>query len=240
MVGLEQCRCSVCAGADRGLALHRRRFLGAGTLATIAAAVPLIAAGPTRAKTSLSPDEAVARLVAGNDRFVRGQLDSFKVDVKELRGRTVGSQEPFAAVLSCADSRVPVELVFDQSIGDLFVTRVAGNVVTPEILASLEYGAAVLGVRAMLVLAHQGCGAVHAAIDGKAVPGQISALYAPLRQAVARGGGEQEAVAKANAQIQAAILANASPVLSGMVKEGALKILAGHYALDTGKVTLLS
>jgi carbonic anhydrase len=81
---------------------------------------------------------------------------------------------------------------------------------------------------------------VHAAIEGKAVPGQISALYAPLREAVARGGGEQEAVARANAQIQAGILGSASPVLSSAVKQGALKILAGYYALDSGRVTLLA
>lgn len=238
MVGSSPCRCGACAGAPS--VARRQILLGAGALAAMAGAVPLIAASPTLAKTPLTPDEAVARLVAGNDRFVRVQLESFKADIRELRRRTVAGQEPFAAVLSCADSRVPVELVFDQSIGDLFVTRVAGNIVTPEILASLEYGAAVLGVRAILVLAHQGCGAVHAAIDGKAVPGQISALYAPLRAAVVRGGGEQEAVAKANAQIQADILAHASPVLSGLVKEGALKVIAGYYALDSGKVTLLS
>jgi carbonic anhydrase len=178
--------------------------------------------------------------MAGNERFVRGQLDSPKEDLVERRKATVEGQDPFAAVLSCADSRVPVELVFDQGLGQIFGTRVAGNVVTPEILASLEYGVAVLGIPVVLVLAHQNCGAVHAAIEGKAVPGQISALYAPLREAVARGGGEQEAVARANAQIQAGILGSASPVLSSAVKQGALKILAGYYALDSGRVTLLA
>jgi carbonic anhydrase len=206
----------------------------------MAGVVPLLAPGRSHAKTSLSPDEAVARLMAGNDRFVRGQLDSPKENLDERRRATVDGQEPFAAVLSCADSRVPVEWVFDQGIGQLFGTRVAGNVVTPEILASLEYGVAVLGVRAILVLGHQHCGAVDAAIEGKAAPGQISALYAPLRQAVARGGGEPEAVTKANAEIQAGILASASPVLSGAVKQGALKILPGYYALATGRVALLA
>jgi carbonic anhydrase len=237
MIGLGQCRCGACAGGFP--VLHRRQFLGAGALAAMAGAVPRLAAGAVQAKSPLSPEEAVARLAGGNDRFVRVQMDSFKADIGELRKRTVAGQQPFAAVLSCAEPRVPVELVFDQSIGDLFVTRVAGNVVTPEILASLEYGVAVLGVRAILVLGHQGCGAVKAAIAGEAAPGQISALYAPLREAVARGG-DAEAVVRANAQIQAGILANASPVLSGATKQGALKILAGYYALDTGKVTILS
>ncbi|MBV8682270.1 MAG: carbonic anhydrase [Caulobacteraceae bacterium] len=238
MVGLRPCSCSACESGPA--VLHRRGFLGAGAFATVAGVVPLLAPWSARAKTSLSPDAAVARLMAGNERFVRGQLDSPKENLDARRKATVEGQEPFAAVLSCADSRVPVELVFDEGIGQLFVTRVAGNIVTPEILASLEYGVGVLGTRAILVLAHQGCGAVHAAIDGKAVPGQISALYAPLRQAVARGGGEQEAVAKANAQIQAGILAAASPVLASAVKEGALKVVAAYYALDTGKVTLLA
>ena len=89
-------------------------------------------------------------------------------------------QEPFAALLSCADSRVPVELVFDQSIGHLFVVRVAGNVATSrKMIASLEYGAAVLGTKVIMVLGHGSCGAVKATIDGKAVPGQISQLFAP-------------------------------------------------------------
>ncbi|HEY2049849.1 MAG TPA: carbonic anhydrase [Caulobacteraceae bacterium] len=238
MAGLTPCRCGACDSAP--VLLDRRGFIGAGALVAALGAFPLLAAGSAAAKTSLSPDEAVARLLAGNDRFVRGQLVSPKENLDERRRATVDGQEPFAAVLSCADSRVPAELVFDQGIGQLFGTRVAGNIVTPEILASLEYGVAVLGIRAIIVLGHQHCGAVHAAIEGKATPGQISALYAPLSQAVARGSGDEEAVTKANAQIQAGILATASPVLSSAVKQGALKIVAGYYALGTGKVTLLA
>ena len=105
---------------------------------------------------------------------------SFDEDKQILRDRTAEKQQPFAALLSCADSRVPVEIIFDQSIGELFVTRVAGNIATPEIIASLEYGAAVLGIKVILVLGHAGCGAVKAAIQAKAVPGQISALFPHL------------------------------------------------------------
>jgi carbonic anhydrase len=238
MAGWTPCRCGACGSAP--VLLDRRGFMSAGAFVAAAATFPLLGAGSACAKTSLGPDEAAARLMAGNERFVRGQLVSPKEDLVERRKATVEGQDPFAAVLSCADSRVPVELVFDQGLGQIFGTRVAGNVVTPEILASLEYGVAVLGIPVVLVLAHQNCGAVHAAIEGKAVPGQISALYAPLREAVARGGGEQEAVARANAQIQAGILGSASPVLSSAVKQGALKILAGYYALDSGRVTLLA
>jgi carbonic anhydrase len=135
---------------------------------------------------------------------------------------------------------VPVELVFDQSIGHVFVTRVAGNVATTEMIASLEYGAAVLGTPVIVVLAHQGCGAIKAAVGGKAVPGQISALYAPLQAAVEQGHHDYEATARINARIQADLLATASPVLSGLIGEGRLKIVAGYYSLDTGTVSLLA
>ena len=101
------------------------------------------------------------------------QPTSIEHDLTILREHTADKQEPFAGVLACADSRVPVELVFDQTIGHLFVTRVAGNIVTPEVIASLEYGVAVLGIKALLVLGHNGCGAVKAAMKANAAPGQI-------------------------------------------------------------------
>ena len=122
--------------------------------------------------------------MAGNERFVAGKMTSFDHDLAILKEGTVEKQEPFAAVLSCADSRVPVELIFDQSIGHLFVARVAGNMVTPEIIGSLEYGVAVLGVKAVLVLGHVKCGAVSAAMKGQEVPGQISVLYQHMMPAI--------------------------------------------------------
>jgi carbonic anhydrase len=192
------------------------------------------------AQTTLSPDAALQALVDGNKRFVAKKLTSIGADVAALRKNTAYKQEPFAAVLSCADSRVPVELVFDQSIGQLFVARVAGNLATPEIIASLEYGAAVLGTKTILVLGHSSCGAVKAAIAGTAVPGQISALFSMIRPAVEQSGGDLETATKDNAKIHAHILATASPLLAGLIKEGKLKIAAGYYALDTGQVTILS
>jgi len=141
--------------------------------------------------------------------------------------------------LSCADSRVPVELIFDQSIGHIFVTRVAGNVVTSEIIASLEYGAAVLGTKVILVMGHGGCGAVKATIQAKEVPGQISALYPHIQPAVDQAGSNLDAAIKANAKIQAALLRASSTVVSGLVKEGKLKVVASHYDLASGVVTLL-
>ena len=125
--------------------LTRRRFLWTGVKGAVAAtafgaALPKWAS----AQAALSPDAALRRLLAGNQRFVDKRLTSFDEDLAILKQNTVEKQEPFAAVLACADSRVPVELVFDQTIGHLFVVRVAGNVATSEIIASLEYGAAVL------------------------------------------------------------------------------------------------
>src|SRR5215471_3002223 len=139
--------------------------------------IELAAPYKVHAQSNLSPDSALQELLSGNQRFAANQLTSIEHDLTILKEHTVGKQEPFAAVLACADSRVPVELVFDQTIGHIFVTRVAGNIVTPEIIASLEYGVAVLGVKALLVLGHTSCGAVKAAMKADSVPGQISALY---------------------------------------------------------------
>ena len=134
---------------------------------------------------------------------------------------------------------MPVELVFDQSIGHIFVTRVAGNMVTPEIIGSLEYGAAVLGTKVILVMGHAGCGAVKATMQGKGVPGQISSLFPHIQPAVDQAGPNLEAATKANAKIQATLLRQASTVIAGMVKEGKLKVVAGYYDLGTGAVTLI-
>ena len=140
-------------------------------------------------------------------------------------------------MLSCADSRVPVELVFDQSIGHIFVCRIAGNVTTPEIIASLEYGAAVLGIRVIMVLGHSNCGAVAATIKGSVVPGQISALYPRIRPAIDLAGPNIEAATKANAKIQATLLAEASTVIGGLVKENKIKVAAAYYDVKNGMVT---
>lgn len=192
------------------------------------------------ARTNLTPDEALQYLMDGNERFASDKIAALGKSLNILRQHTVEKQEPFAAVLSCADSRVPVELVFDQTIGHLFVTRVAGNFTTPEIIGSLEYGAAVLGTKVILVLGHSSCGAVTATMQGAPVPGQISALFRHIQPAVDRAHGDLETAVKENAKIQADLLAKASPVLSALVKDGKLKIVAGYYDLAIGRVSLLS
>jgi carbonic anhydrase len=191
------------------------------------------------AQSKLNPDAALQELIEGNRRFTSGRLTAHEQDLTILKQNTIEKQEPFAALLSCADSRVPVEMVFDQSIGHLFVTRVAGNVVTPEIIASLEYGAAVLGTKVILVMGHAGCGAVKATIQAKEVPGQISALYPHIQPAIDQAGPNLEAATKANAKIQATLLREASTVIAGLVKEGKLKVLAGYYEIANGAVSLL-
>jgi len=191
-----------------------------------------------RAQTNLSPDAARQQLLAGNQRFAANQLTSIDHDLVILKEHTVSKQEPFAAVLACADSRVPVELVFDQTIGHIFVTRVAGNIVTPEIIASLEYSVAVLGVKTILVLGHSSCGAVKAAMKADTVPGQISSLYPHLRQAVEQSGGNFDKAIEGNTKIQAELLRTSSTVIRDAVKAAKLNVEAGVYDLATGKVTL--
>ena len=184
-----------------------------------------------------SPEAAVKLLLAGNKRFVAQTLLSFKEDLDILKAHTEENQEPFAAVLSCADSRVPVELVFDQSIGHLFVVRVAGNIATPDTIASLEYGAVVLGTKAILVLGHTNCGAVKATLAGKAVPGQISTLYQYIHPAIVEG--DSNASTRRNALLQASVLSEASPALAELIKEKKLVIRAAVYDVGNGQITLL-
>jgi carbonic anhydrase len=225
--------------------IGRRKFL----MRSLSSAVVGLAANAGFSLSSLrsiqaqsipGPDAAFNELMAGNQRFAANQLTSIEHDLVILKEHTVEKQEPFAAVLSCADSRVPVELVFDQTIGHLFVTRVAGNIVTPEIIGSLEYGVAVLGVKALLVLSHTSCGAVKAAMKPESVPGQISVLYKHLRPAVEASNGNVDKAIERNAALQAGLLRTSSTVISEAIKAGKLKVAAGVYDLGTGKVSLVS
>ena len=223
--------------------LSRRQLLQIGLTATatsfLGGGVQAILPAQAYAQSVLTPDAALAALTEGNKRFMSGQLIAHEQDLAVLKQHTEEKQEPFAAVLSCADSRVPVELVFDQSIGHIFVTRVAGNLITPEIIGSLEYGAAVLGTKVILVMGHSNCGAVKATIQGKEVPGQISALFPHIQPAVNQAGPDLVSATKANAKIQATLLRESSTVISGLVKSGSVKVVAGYYDLGTGSVTVL-
>jgi carbonic anhydrase len=221
----------------------RREFLR-NALSTVAAgaivptAVEMASPRILNVQTNLTAESALQELIAGNQRFSGNQLTSVQHDLDMLKDHTVEKQEPFAAILACADSRVPVELIFDQTIGHIFVARIAGNIVTPEIMASLEYGVAVLGIKVLLVLGHTNCGAVKAAMKADKVPGQISALYQHIQPAVAQSGGEVGKAIKLNASYQADLLRASSTVIKGAVEQGGLKVQAAVYDLATGKVAL--
>ncbi|HYW14044.1 MAG TPA: carbonic anhydrase [Longimicrobium sp.] len=227
--------------------MSRRKALGLLSLSTAAlagggmAAAPLHAAAPAHVALPeiRTPLDAMAELIAGNRRFMEGRTvgpHRTMARVQEL----AGAQAPFAAVLSCADSRVPVEILFDQGVGDLFVCRAAGNVVTPEMIGSLEFGTLVLGARALVVLGHTGCGAVKATIAGDAVPGQISALYRHIQPAVDRvASRELEEVSRENVRVQANLLRTSSPVIAQLVREDKLMVAGAVYDIATGRVTLL-
>ena len=230
---------NACANTESGRRHFLQTVLSSAAIGIAAqAGIGLAAPEKLSAQTNLSPDAAVQELFSGNQRFAANQLTSIEHDLTILKDRTVGKQEPFAAVLSCADSRVPVELIFDQTIGHIFVTRVAGNIVTPEIIASLEYGVAVLGVKALVVLGHGGCGAVKAAMKADSVPGQISSLYPCLRRAVEQSDGNLDKAIEANTKVQADLLRTSSTVIRDAFKGGKLKVEAGVYDLATDKVTL--
>jgi carbonic anhydrase len=213
----------------------RRQFVTALAASGALAATSLRALG----QSQLTADAAIRDLMAGNARFVAGNISSFSEDIKILQEKTVLKQEPFAAVLACADSRVPVEILFDQTIGHIFVTRVAGNIVTPEIMASMEYAVAVLGVKALVVVGHTNCGAISAAVAAREVPGQISVLYQHLIPGIAGAKGDVPLAVKLNAAYQAQVLRESSTVIAKAIKNDGLKVTSGTYDLASGKVTLI-
>ena len=194
--------------------------------------------GPSPAR-DLPPPDALAALLEGNRRFAEGRSANQNRTLAHLRA--LGTrQAPFAAVLACSDSRVPVELLFDQGFGDVFVTRVAGNVATSELIGSLEYATAILGARVVLVLGHSGCGAVAATIAGAMMPGQIGSLYPYIHTAVDQAGAQgEDAVVAANVRNQVGVLQRASPVLAELRQDGRVVVAGGVFDFRTGLVVLL-
>ena len=153
-------------------------------------------------------------------------------------------QNPLVSILSCADSRVPTAIIFDRGLGDLFVVRDAGNIATPEEIGSLEYGTAILGSKVLMVLGHEKCGAVKAALENKPLPGQIGSIVAAIQPAVDRASKNDSEefyveTIKRNVMLQVERL-NSSPLLYDLVQAGNLKIVGAYYSLTTGEVILLS
>ncbi|MGH2340268.1 carbonic anhydrase [Segnochrobactraceae bacterium EtOH-i3] len=225
----------------------RRGFLALAGMAGIAALLP----APARASgaaTHLSPDEALEKLTAGNARYV-ADAEVCAAHLKEQRASVAGGQAPWASVLSCADSRVPPELVFGGlGLGELFVMRNAGNLTDTDVLGTLEYGADHLGVPLIVVMGHQRCGAVAAACDvvknGTTFPGSIGPMIAPI-VSVARTTKDEPGdfvtnTIKASARHTAAALPGRSEIVAGLVKAGKVKIVPAYYDLDSGKVEFLT
>ena len=182
-----------------------------------------------------TPAKCIEALEAGNKRFVAGDILAPHRNMARLK-EVEGGQKPFAAFLSCADSRVPVEMVFDQGFGDVFICRIAGNVVTHEIIGSLEFGCAVLGAKVLYVLGHSKCGAVSATIAGGPVPGVISSLYYQIKPACEHAHGDLDTAIAENVKVQVKQL-GVSPVLKELVEDGKLEIIGGVYDLKSGAVS---
>ncbi|MCB9497775.1 MAG: carbonic anhydrase [Fibrobacteria bacterium] len=195
---------------------------------------------------SLTPDEALARLLEGNRRFVANK--SFHPnETPEAREKLAKGQNPFAVILGCADSRVPPEVVFDFGLGDLFVIRVAGNIVEDAGVGSIEYAIDHLGTPLIVVLGHERCGAVSATIqtldEGGEAPGQIAELVRKIKPAVEAvtkvPGDRVDNAVRENARRMAAEIAGLEPILKEKVDAGKLKVVAARYDLDSGVVEIL-
>jgi carbonic anhydrase len=218
----------------------------------------------------ISPTDAISRLKEGNSRFISGNMQhpressderayiaknsyenpdtiSLGMNAEEAakrRAELAKSQHPFAIILSCSDSRVPPEIVFDEGLGDLFIIRVAGNVLNDEGLGSIEYGVDILGARLIVVLGHQSCGAVDAAMKtvaakGKA-PGHIQSLVTAIKPVVdSTPKGDLDTTIKANVKHVVDALRSSTPILKARVDSGDVQVIGGYYGLDTGAVTFL-
>jgi carbonic anhydrase len=213
----------------------------------------------------VSPAEAISRLKEGNGRYTSGNqqhphesseertymatnsyenLGMTATEAAKRRAELTKSQHPFAIILSCSDSRVPPEIVFDQGLGDLFVVRVAGNVIDDHALGSIEYAVDHLAVRLIVVLGHQRCGAVKAAKETIAAkgeaPGHVQSLVAAIRPAVeATLNRDLEATVEANVKDVAQALRSSTPILKAKVDASELKVVGAYYSLDTGSINFL-
>lgn len=234
------------------LSPSRRKLLKTAGAISLAAPLSLgastaIASSPPKPGNVLTPDQALERLMQGNERYVLGKTELF--NFAKTRAKLAGGQNPYACLVSCADSRIGPEYAFDEGRGDLFVTRVAGNFVNTDILASLEYGTAVLGAPLIMVLGHTSCGAIDATVKAvtknASFPGHIQALTTALAPAVrqSQAAGAKDLLIDAtvnNVRMNVRKLQQANPILAERVANRQLKVVGGIYHLDTGKVEIVS
>jgi carbonic anhydrase len=224
----------------------RRTTVGALVLAAILTA-PVFAQVQTKeSQAALTPSRSLDMLKEGNARFLGGKMKPRDLNAKVVA--TAAGQYPFAAVVSCMDSRAPVEILFDQAIGDVFSLRVAGNVVDTNFLGSLEYAAKVVGVKLILVMGHTSCGAVKGAIDDVKL-GNLTALLADIKPAIAAAGPPAgtskdkafvDRVAAANVRLAMRHIREGSAVVREMLDSGKVGLVGGMYDVDTGKAVFFA
>jgi carbonic anhydrase len=220
------------------------------TIAAQAAVLAILLGGPGSAfanvpPSKVNPDQALQRLIEGNTRFASGHLNHTTPErVAQVRSRVAQGQRPFAIIVGCSDSRVGPELIFDQGLGDLFVVRTAGEVVDDVALGSIEYGVEHLGSALIVVLGHERCGAVSAAVAHAQEPGRIAAVLKAIGPAVEQTNGQPgdpvENAVRAQARDVAPQLQGVTPILAERVQAGQLKIVAARYDLGSGKVEWLT
>ncbi len=212
-------------------------ILALGLAATVAAQ-----AQTKESQAAITPAKALGLLTEGNTRFLDGKRKPRDLNAQVIA--TAAGQYPFAAIVSCMDSRAPVEIVFDQGIGDVFSLRVAGNVIDTDFLGSLEYAVKVVGVKLLVVMGHSSCGAVKGAIEDVKL-GNLTALLAQIRPAIAAAGppagtAEDKAyvgrVAEQNVRLGMKEIRQRSPLIKGMLDAGSVGLVGAMYSVETGKV----
>lgn len=226
----------------RNLIKYGGGLVGTSLVATVLGS-NLIKPDEAVAKNDMTPDETLAKLMEGNRRFVNQKRKKPNQTTIRLEEVAAG-QAPFAAVLSCADSRVPVEIVFDRGVGDIFVVRDAGNIAADESIGSLEFGTLVLGAKVLMVIGHQDCGAVISTMKQLEVPGKIGLILDNIKPAIANylGKADDKAIVKkateANVLFQIEQLKK-SPVIAELIAKDKLKIVGAYSNLKTGEITLI-
>jgi carbonic anhydrase len=229
--------------------IHRRRVLELCSLSTAGLFTATSLNWQARADDAvppIDPDAALKRLLEGNQRFLKQQRTYSDQSFQRLQ-QVSQAQHPFAALLSCADSRVPPEVLFDEGIGDIFDIRIPGNIVTAETLGSLEYATEVLGSPLIVVMGHERCGAVKAAVANEELPGSISAFVKPILPALAtmpqtgetQTGDAIDNAVIANVKYQIEQVKQRSALITRRITDGKLKLVSCRYDLDTGAVTVL-
>jgi carbonic anhydrase len=245
--------CETCLLEGKALAMNASRRAVLRLAATSAIGLALAGSGiakdvkkPPKPQNVLSPDASLERLLQGNRRYIDGV--SRRHDFQQGREALAGGQNPYAGILSCADSRIAPEYAFDSGRGDLFVCRVAGNFANDDTIASMEYAVAILGVPLLLVLGHDACGAVDATIkslkDNSTLPGHLPSLVMALAPAV-KAVSQQPGSTLDNAIRQNVIdnvekLKSATPILSVATEQRKLKLVGGIYRLKSGRIDMLS